>query len=192
MFLQVIVEQSQFYKQEAPLLYQILLVLSTQIMGYAIAGVTRQYLVRPSGMIWPGTLVSTAMFTTLHKEENLPANGWRISRWRFFMVAFLSSFAFYFLPGLLMPALSYFNVLTWFAPENVIVANLVSRQPDFYAHEYLRRIVWHLFWSWIISSDFRLESDRLHWIPAGGSILGRAQCCGRFGCGHVDHCSYPM
>ena len=75
-------------------------------------------------MIWPATLVSTAMFSSLHKEENRPANGWRISRWRFFLLIFCGSVVFYFLPGFLMPCLSYFNVLTWFAPKNVVVANL--------------------------------------------------------------------
>jgi len=77
-------------------------------------------------MIWPGTLVSTAMFASLHKEENLPADGWKISRFRFFLWVFLGSVAFYFLPGLLFPALSWFNVITWFAPRNVVVANLVG------------------------------------------------------------------
>ncbi|KAK0714661.1 OPT oligopeptide transporter protein-domain-containing protein [Lasiosphaeris hirsuta] len=120
----VIVEQTQFYKQEASITYQLLLTLSTQILGYTFAGLTRRFLVRPSGMIWPGTLMSAAMFTTLHKEENKEANGWRISRWRFFYAVWLSAFLFYFLPGLLMPALSYFNVITWFAPSNVVVANL--------------------------------------------------------------------
>ncbi|KAL2121502.1 hypothetical protein VTJ04DRAFT_5529 [Mycothermus thermophilus] len=120
----VIVEQTRFYKQEASLPYQLLLTLSTQIIGYAFAGLTRRFLVRPSGMIWPGTLMSAAMFTTLHKEENREANGWRISRWNFFYIVWLGAFLFYFLPGLLMPALSYFNVITWFAPDNVVVANL--------------------------------------------------------------------
>lgn len=120
----VIVEQTQFYKQEASITYQLLLTLSTQILGYTFAGLTRRFLVRPSGMIWPGTLMSAAMFTTLHKEENKPANGWTMSRWKFFYVVWLSAFIFYFLPGLLMPALSYFNVITWFAPDNVVVANL--------------------------------------------------------------------
>ncbi|KAK5660549.1 hypothetical protein OQA88_13099 [Cercophora sp. LCS_1] len=120
----VIVEQTQFYKQEATIVYQLLLTLSTQILGYTFAGLTRRFLVRPAGMIWPGTLMSAAMFTTLHKEENKPANGWRISRWKFFYFVWFSAFIFYFLPGLLMPALSYFNVITWFAPKNVVVANL--------------------------------------------------------------------
>lgn len=120
----VIVEQTKFYKQEASITYQLLLILSTQILGYTFAGLSRRFLVRPSGMIWPSTLMSAAMFATLHKEENKPANGWRISRWNFFYVVFIAAFLFYFIPGLLMPALSYFNVITWFAPKNVVVANL--------------------------------------------------------------------
>lgn len=119
-------EQTKFYKQDLSIMYQLLLIISTQILGYSFAGLTRRYLVRPPGMIWPGTLMSTAMFTTMHKSRNKPADGWKISRWNFFLLVWIGAFAWYFLPGLLVPALSYFNVITWFAPENVIVANLVS------------------------------------------------------------------
>ncbi|MCJ1324781.1 hypothetical protein MMC10_001443 [Thelotrema lepadinum] len=120
----VIVEQHKFYKQDVTIVYQLLLTISTQILGYAFAGVARRYLVRPPSMIWPGTLASTAMFATLHKSENKIANGWRITRWRFFVIVWSAACLWYFFPGLLMPALSYFNVLTWFAPNNVVVANL--------------------------------------------------------------------
>lgn len=72
-------------------MYQILLTLSTQILGYTFAGLTRQWLVYPGSMIWPGTLMSTAMFTTLHGEENKVANGWRISRWKFFVRFYILS-----------------------------------------------------------------------------------------------------
>ena len=123
----VIVEQHKFYKQDVSLLYQVLLTISTQILGYAFAGLTRRFLVRPAAMIWPGTLMSTAMFTTMHKQENKLANGWMVSRYRFFIIVWGVAFAWYFLPGLLMPALSYFSVITWFAPKNVIVANLVRQ-----------------------------------------------------------------
>ncbi|KAF2673510.1 OPT superfamily oligopeptide transporter [Microthyrium microscopicum] len=120
----VIVEQTKFYGQDVTLIYQLLLTLSTQILGYAIAGMTRSFLVRPAGMVWPGTLVAKAMLSSLHKNENKPAGNWTISPFRFFLYVFLGSSAFYFLPGFLMPALSYFSVLTWFAPNNVVVANL--------------------------------------------------------------------
>ncbi|MCJ1466310.1 hypothetical protein MMC07_004929 [Pseudocyphellaria aurata] len=120
----VIVEQTKFYHQDLSIVYQLLLTISTQILGYSFAGITRRYLVRPPSMIWPGTLMSTAMFTTMHKSKNKPANGWNITRWKFFLLVWFGSFAWYFIPGLLMPALSYFNVLTWFAPKNVVIANL--------------------------------------------------------------------
>ena len=120
----VIVEQVKFYNQEVSITYQLLLILSTQILGYTFAGLARRFLVRPGGMIWPSTLMSAAMFTTLHKEENTIANGWKISRWKFFFVVWLSAFLFYFLPGLLFPALSYFSVITWIWPKSVVVANL--------------------------------------------------------------------
>jgi OPT oligopeptide transporter protein len=148
----VIVEQHKFYKQDVPILYQILLTISTQILGYSFAGLTRRYLVRPAAMVWPGTLMSTAMFTTMHKQENEPANGWTISRYRFFVYVWLGAFAWYFLPGLLFPALSYFSVVTWFAPKNVVVANLVGLLAS---HECLRLIdsVWRCVWSWTVSHD---------------------------------------
>ena len=142
----VIVEQHKFYKQDVTILYQILLTISTQILGYAFAGLTRRYLVRPAAMIWPGTLMSTAMFTTMHKNENKTANGWTISRYRFFLYIWAGAFAWYFLPGLLMPALSYFNVVTWFAPKNVVIANLVSLVALSTIQADLHSLAWRLDW----------------------------------------------
>ena len=124
---QVIVEQTKFYHQNPTITYQVLLTISTQILGYAFAGLTRRYLVRPPSMIWPGVLMSTAMFTTMHKSENKIANGWKVTRYEFFIYVWIGAFTWYFLPGLIFPALSYFNVITWFAPDNVVLANLVSQ-----------------------------------------------------------------
>ena len=121
----VIVEQHKFYKQDVTMTYQVLLTVSTQILGYSFAGLTRRYLVRPPSMIWPGILMASAMFTTIHSSENHVANGWKVTRLKFFFTVFSIAFVWYFVPGLLMPALSYFNVITWFAPENVVLANLV-------------------------------------------------------------------
>lgn len=69
--------------------------------------------------------MSTAMFSTMHKTANKKANGWSISRYKFFILVWGGAFVWYFVPGLLMPALSYFNVITWFAPKSVVVSNLV-------------------------------------------------------------------
>ena len=155
----VIVEQSKFYHQDLSIIYQLLLTISTQILGYAFAGLTRRYLVRPPSMIWPGTLMSTAMFTTMHSSENKSANGWVISRWNFFVLVWSGAFAWYFLPGLLMPALSYFSVITWFAPKNVVVANLVSSSIDFSsAFSDSRSSVLLLGWGFSLSPSTGLRS----------------------------------
>jgi hypothetical protein len=167
-------------------MYQVLLILSTQILGYSLAGLTRRYLVRPSGMIWPSTLVSTAMFTALHKDENKPADGWTISPRKFFARVFSGSVAFYFLPGLLFPALSYFSVVTWFAPKNVVVANLVSL-PSLSVFAYANRsTVRNRIRSRIVSRNLRLGSDRLHWIPTRNALLGCAQYSRWTRVSHVD------
>ncbi|KAF3916392.1 hypothetical protein ABW21_db0206769 [Orbilia brochopaga] len=123
----VIVSQKHFYNQPTPLLYQILLTLSTQFLGYTFAGITRQWLVYPSSMVWPVTLQSTAMFTTLHdhNDDDEHVRGWeRWGRWKFFMTVLGGSVVWYFFPGFIAPVLSYFNIGTWAKPDSVVVANL--------------------------------------------------------------------
>ncbi|KAK6341576.1 hypothetical protein TWF696_008647 [Orbilia brochopaga] len=123
----VIVSQKHFYNQPTPLLYQILLTLSTQFLGYTFAGITRQWLVYPSSMVWPVTLQSTAMFTTLHdrSDDDEHVRGWENwGRWKFFMTVLGGSVIWYFFPGFIMPVLSYFNIGTWAKPDSVVLANL--------------------------------------------------------------------
>jgi hypothetical protein len=193
---QVIVEQTQFYGQQLGVDYQILLIISTQVLGYAIAGLTRRFLVRPSGMIWPGTLISASMFSTLHRDENKPADGWLISRSKFFLWVFLGSFAFYFLPGLIMPALSYFSIVTWFAPKNVVVANLVCHSAIIANHleplADFNLLVRCYLRTGLVPVDLRLGTDRLHWIPSHRSGLGCHErlCWSRPR--YVDRCTYSM
>ena len=167
----VIVEQSKFYHQDPGIIYQLLLTVSTQILGYAFAGITRRFLVRPPSMIWPGTLMSTAMFTTMHSSENKSANGWVVSRWKFFLFVWSGAFAWYFLPGLLVPALSYFSVITWFAPNNVVIANLVSYLPSKFGF-WLMLLVWCFFRLRPFPSDFRLGADCIHRIAFIDAVLG--------------------
>jgi hypothetical protein len=137
--------------------YQLLLIISTQVLGYAFAGLTRRFLVRPSAMIWPGTLMSTAMFSTMHKTANKKADGWSISRYKFFILVWAGAFVWYFVPGLLMPALSYFNVVTWFAPKNVVVSNLVRVSDSLITFlcidSLLTDVVWGCVGPWDVASD---------------------------------------
>ncbi len=76
------------------ILDQWFMVMSTQLIGYAIGGVARRFLVAPPSMIWPSNLVNCALFNTLHSQQYAGiGNRGGISRERFFIYAFLASFA---------------------------------------------------------------------------------------------------
>lgn len=76
--------------------FQIMLALSTQLIGYGCAGLTRRFLVYPSAMIWPKNLAAIALNKALHNDNgNAEVHGWKISRFRFFMYAFLGMFVYF-------------------------------------------------------------------------------------------------
>ena len=119
----IIATQRVYFNENWGFGYEILLCLSTQLIGFSFAGYVRQFLVWPASMIWPGALVSTTLLNTLHKTYNQPSSK-HISRGRFFVYVFIGSFLWYWLPGYLFTALSVFNWVCWIAPNNVVVNQL--------------------------------------------------------------------
>ena len=72
--------------------------------------------------VWPANLVTCALFNTLHAQTYAGAgNRGGISRERFFLYALTGSTVWYFFPGYLFQALSYFSWVTWIAPDNIPV-----------------------------------------------------------------------
>ncbi|KAH7927408.1 OPT superfamily oligopeptide transporter [Leucogyrophana mollusca] len=119
----IIATQRVFYNQTVTFSYQMCLTLSIQLLGFALGGLLRQFLVYPSSMIWPGALVSSALFNTLHKTYG-QAERRHISREKFFCIAMACSFVWYWVPGYLWTGLSVFNWVCWIAPNNVVVNSL--------------------------------------------------------------------
>jgi OPT family small oligopeptide transporter len=116
----VVATQRVFYNQSPGFAYQIMLVLSIQILGYSLGGILRPFVVWPASMIWPGALVNCALFNTLHKNYGKRDHK-HISRHKFFGIVLLCSFTWYWLPGYLFTALSMFNWICWIAPTNPTV-----------------------------------------------------------------------
>lgn len=108
--------------------FYVLIVLVAQLLGFGVAGLAAPWLVEPARIIWPGVLSNCAMLETLHSRANSVANGWRITRLRFFMYVMTGAFVWYFFPGLIFTALSYFTWVCWIAPKNVIVNHLFGMQ----------------------------------------------------------------
>ncbi|KAG8904835.1 hypothetical protein FRB99_001091 [Tulasnella sp. 403] len=125
----VVAVQRVYYNQRWNFSYQWLITMSTQLIGFSIGGIARRFLVSPPSMIWPANLVYCALFNTLHQQEYAGA-GRRagISREKFFAFACLASFLWYFFPGYIFSALSYFSWVCWIAPNNVVVNQLFGVQ----------------------------------------------------------------
>ncbi|EGV65653.1 hypothetical protein PSN45_003569 [Yamadazyma tenuis] len=107
--------------------YQILLMLSTNFLGFGFAGIMRRFAVYPTKSIWPTVLPTCALNAALcrpEKKENI--NGWTISRYYFFLAAFSFSFVYYWLPEYLMQFLSTFNWITWIKPTNQTLAEITG------------------------------------------------------------------
>lgn len=117
----ILLAQNKFYNSDYGVGFAICAILSTQIIGFSLAGMARKILVEAPSAVWPANLVTATFLTNMHVNENHVANGWRISRYAFFAIVFCSSFVWYFFPGYMFQALSYFAWPTWIAPDNAVV-----------------------------------------------------------------------
>ncbi|KAL5490446.1 hypothetical protein ACEPAI_5279 [Sanghuangporus weigelae] len=121
----IVAVQKVYYNQEYNFLYQWMVVMSTQLIGFSIGGIARRFLVQPPSMIWPANLVNCALFNTLHHQQYAGiGNRGGISRERFFAYAVLCSTCWYFFPGYIFQALSYFSWICWIVPDNAVVNQL--------------------------------------------------------------------
>ena len=104
--------------------WQLTTTLATQFIGYGTAGLARRFLVYPAAMIWPKCLSQIAVVSALHHDNGREdtAGGWKISRFRFFLWCTGGMFVYYWFPGYIFSALSFFNWITWIAPNNLNLA----------------------------------------------------------------------
>ena len=134
MAIQVLTIQRIFYKRSINYVISLLFVLSSQILGYGMAGIMRKFVVRPAAMIWPSNLATCALFRILHNDDNdqrqanelnLPI-GQRMSRTRFFYMAFFFQFLWYWLPGYICPVLSLLSLVCYIDPSNIVLSQLTG------------------------------------------------------------------
>lgn len=116
-----IIQASRFYGFEMPTGFAVMVVICCQLCGYGIAGLCRRLLVEPATMIWPGVLGNVALLSSIHSRANATANGWKITRIKFFIVVGTGAFIWYWFPGLIFTGLSYFTWICWIAPDNLAV-----------------------------------------------------------------------
>ncbi|KAB2069773.1 hypothetical protein ES319_A08G113600v1 [Gossypium barbadense] len=76
-----------FYKQHITFFVSLIVILTTQVLGFGWAGIFRRYLVEPAAMWWPANLVQVSLFRALHEKEERAKGG--VTRTQFFLIAFI-------------------------------------------------------------------------------------------------------
>ncbi|KKF95311.1 Sexual differentiation process protein isp4 [Ceratocystis fimbriata CBS 114723] len=123
----IILAQRIFYKQNFGLVWQLMLTVSSQSVGYGIAGMLRRFLVYPASMIWPGNLAAITLMNAMYEkvpDRDPSVLGGNMLRYHWFGLMVGASFLYYFIPGFLAQFLSVFSIVTWFAPKNVAINQL--------------------------------------------------------------------
>ncbi|KAM7269914.1 hypothetical protein ACFE04_029128 [Oxalis oulophora] len=101
-----------------------LLTHTTQMLGYGWAGLFRKFLVDSPYMWWPANLVQVSLFRALHDLEIRPKGG--LTRLQFFLVVFISSFAYYIVPNYLFPSITALSVVCWIWKDSVTAHQIGS------------------------------------------------------------------
>ncbi|CAF3868635.1 unnamed protein product [Rotaria sp. Silwood1] len=133
--IQVITIQRVFYNHSLNYVLALLFVLSSQTLGYGMAGVMRRYVVWPVAMIWPSNLINCAMFRAFNNEDNdeveMNSNevitvSRKMSRSRFFYLMLFFQILWYWIPGYICPILSAFSLICYINSNNVVLSQLTS------------------------------------------------------------------
>ncbi|XP_023542451.1 oligopeptide transporter 3-like [Cucurbita pepo subsp. pepo] len=114
-----------YYKQSLSFLLALLIVLTTQVLGYGWAGMLRRYLVDPVEMWWPANLAQVSLFRALHESEDKSKG---MTRMKFFLIAMGGSFVYYVFPGYLFQILSFFSWVCWVWPHSITAQQIGSSQ----------------------------------------------------------------
>ncbi|PWN91992.1 OPT superfamily oligopeptide transporter [Acaromyces ingoldii] len=113
--------------------FQILVVLSTQLMGIGLAGLARDMIVRPKEMVWPINNAKIALLEAIHaksrgtaRAKDIDPGAWSMSTMRWGVYVCVASFAWHFVVEAVLPVFTYFDWTTWFAPENALLATITG------------------------------------------------------------------
>ncbi|CZT53105.1 related to Oligopeptide transporter 2 [Rhynchosporium secalis] len=100
--------------------FAIVLALANQIFGLGAAGMLRRLSVYPQEAVWPSVLPTLALNRALIHPDNKGEiiHGWKISRYRSFVIASAVFLVYYWIPNRFFQALRLFNWMTWISPNN--------------------------------------------------------------------------
>ncbi|KAL0353333.1 UNVERIFIED_CONTAM: Oligopeptide transporter 5 [Sesamum angustifolium] len=113
-----------FYHRQLDPAAAVLLIHSTQMLGYGWAGIFRKYLVDSPYMWWPSNLVQVSLFRALHDVEIRRKGG--LTRLQFFIIVLVSSFSYYIIPNYLFPSITALSFVCWIWKDSVTAQQIGS------------------------------------------------------------------
>ncbi|EQL00422.1 small oligopeptide transporter, OPT family protein [Ophiocordyceps sinensis CO18] len=123
----VALQAKPFYNVNLGWGFAVLFTLSSQLIGIALTGLFRRFLVWPAAMVWPRQFASTALFYALHdrtRSDGVHSDGWRVSRYRWFLAVAAAMFCYSWVPAVLWRGLSVFAFVTWIRPRSRVLNQL--------------------------------------------------------------------
>ncbi|KAH9815191.1 OPT-domain-containing protein [Melampsora americana] len=102
--------------------FQLLMTLSTQCLGLGLAGLTRSLPTHDAMASVPRKPLNNVF----HEVNNPIANGWKMGRYRFFLIVFVSYGLYFVFPDAIVSFLGTFNWMTWISPKNVNLAAITG------------------------------------------------------------------
>ena len=97
----------------------IFLILSTQMLGFGVAGILRKTLVYPSKMFYPANLPTASLLENLHRDK-----GETQKKMRVFYIAFAVLFVWQAFPTYIMPVLSGVSIFCLTNQHSLMVTNI--------------------------------------------------------------------
>lgn len=116
---EVLAVQKLWYGQTPNAGVGILLMVSSQCLGYGIAGLLRGILVHPTKMLYPINLPLNTLLETLHRDKDETKR-----RLRVFYFAFLALFFWEILPQYVMPVLIGISVFCLAKRDSLVFTNI--------------------------------------------------------------------
>ncbi|KAI8874445.1 oligopeptide transporter 6-like protein [Ramicandelaber brevisporus] len=119
----VIIVKNLFYRPDNAMpdfWPSLLMMVTSQMIGYGLAGICRQLLVYPASMVWPANLASAIVYRTFHDVSRWPG----LSRTAMFWLVFFCAFAWNWIPGYLVGVLGNLAILCLFNRRSVTMLQL--------------------------------------------------------------------
>lgn len=115
----VLAVQKLFYNMRPAPIVAVFLILSTQMLGYGVAGLLRETLVYPSKMLYPANIPTASLLENLHRDREATRK-----RMRVFYIGFAVLFCWQGFPQYIMPVLAGVSIFCLTNRNSLFVTNM--------------------------------------------------------------------